>query len=273
MKTKNIWKTAMGGLLLACIASASRADDGGISFGGSPHLLKGHASVAMKNEVVTMDVGKEKIKVDCKFLFHNSGPDSTVRVGFPDQGEGSMEPYQGEDVRPKGKDLKATFLTYDSWVDGKKVQTELVPTDDRTLFWHAKTVNFKANKDCAIRDVYTLMPGAQVTNENGMYQQTSYVLHTGASWHGPIGRAEIIVNFDPAVIGGPIKLKAYSSLPVKKFYELKWSTLPAGTVIYDGPCAPKLEGNTLRFVVNNLKPTKKDDVHLYYAYRKLANMQ
>lgn len=263
----------MSGLLLAAIASASRADDGGISFGGSPHLLKGHASVAMKNEVVTLDIGKEKIKVDCRFLFHNSGPDCTVRVGFPDRGEGSMEPYQGEDVRPKGKDLKATFLSYDSWVDGKKVPTELVPTDDRTLFWHAKNVTFKANKDCAIRDVYTVPPGAQVTNENGMYQQTSYVLHTGASWHGPIGRAEVVVNFDPAVIGAPIKLKALSSLPVKKFYELKWSTLPAGTVIYDGPCPPKLEGNTIRFIATNLKPTEKDDVHLYYAYRQLKNMQ
>lgn len=257
-------------IALLLVAPMVRADDGGISFGGSPHLLNGHATVAMKDEVVKMDVGKDVIKVDCKFVFHNDGPACTVRVGFPDEGQGSAEPYQGEPV-PKSN-VKATFLTYDSWVDGKKVPTELVATNDRSLYWHAKKVNFKANSDCVIRDVYTLPPGAQVTNENGLYQQTSYVLHTGASWHGPIGRAEIIVTFAPDVVAAPIQLRAKNSLPDKDFYKLKWSTLPKGTIIYEGLSVPKVEKNTLRFVRANFKPTKSDDVHLYYAYRNLTNM-
>jgi hypothetical protein len=255
---------------LSLAALKASADDGGISFGGNPHLLKGHATVAMKDEVVKMDVHEKEIKVDCKFLFHNGGPACTVRVGFPDEGLGASEPYQGDPV-PK-KNLHATFLTYQSWVDGKKVPTELIPTDDRSLYWHAKTVTFKANSDCVIRDVYTLPPGGQVTSENGMHQQTYYVLSTGASWHGPIGRAEIIVNFDPDVVHAPINLKALKSLPDPSFEHLKWSTLPEGTVIYEGPSAPKQDGNTLHFVRTNFVPTNNDDVHLYYGYRKLTNM-
>jgi hypothetical protein len=258
--------------LLVFVAPAAVADDGGISFGGSPHLLKGHATVAMKDEVVKMDIQEKVIKVDCKFLFHNSGPACTVRMGFPDEGLGAAEPYQGDPV-PTGPGLKATFLTYESWVDGKKVPTKLVPTNDRSLYWHTKTVTFKANSDCVIRDLYTLPPGAQVTSENGMYQQTYYVLHTGASWHGPIGRAEIIVNFAPGVVHAPIQLKAMNSLSDKSLEHLKWSELPEGTVIYEGPCAPKLDANNLRFVRANFLPTKSDDIHLYYAYRKLTNMQ
>lgn len=271
MKRVNLLNALLLSFALAASTGVVRADDGGISFGGSPKLLKGHASVAMKDEVVTMDIHDELIKVDCKFTFHNAGDASTVRVGFPDEGQGAEEPYQGDDHRPTGKNLKATFLSYESWVDGKKVPTELVPTNDRTLYWHAKTVNFKAKSDCLIRDLYTLPPGGQVTNENGLYKQTSYVLHTGASWHGPIGRAEIIVNFDPKVLKGPIQLKALSSLPGKSVYNLKWSTMPPGTVIYDGPCEPKVEGNTLRFACTNLRPAKKDDVRLYYGYRALTN--
>jgi hypothetical protein len=257
---------------LALVASLARADDGGISFGGSPHLLTGHATVAMKDEVVKMDVQEKVIKVDCKFLFHNSGPACIVRMGFPDEGQGAAEPYQGDPV-PTGPNLKATFLSYESWVDGKKVPTKLIPTNDRSLYWHAKTVTFKANSDCIIRDVYSLPPGAQVTSENGMYQQTSYVLHTGASWHGPIGRAEIIVKFAPDVVQAPIQLKAMSSLTNHSLEHLKWSTFPKGTVIYEGPSTPSLDGNTLRFVRTNVVPTKKDDVHLYYGFRMLPNIK
>lgn len=252
--------------------SAVRADDGGISFGGSPHLLKGHPSVSMQSEVVNIDVHKDIIQVDCKFVFHNSGNASTVRMGFPDQGLGAEEPYQGEPV-PKGPGLKATFLTYESYVDGRKVPTKLVPTDDRSLYWHAKTVTFKGKSDCIIRDVYTLKPGAQVTMENGMYRQTSYVLHTGASWHGPIGKADIIIKFAPDVEPVPIKVRALNSLPERDLQHLKWSKLPAGTVVYEGPCTPKVKGQTMVFEKGAFEPSKKDDIRVYYAWKKLANMQ
>ena len=247
------------------------ADDGGISFGGSPHLLKGHASVAMKSESVQIDVHEKVIKVDCKFVFHNSGPACTVRVGFPDQGQGAEEPYQGEPV-PTGPGLKATFLTYDYWVDGKKVPTILVPTNDRSLYWHTKNVTFKAKQDCLIRDVYTLRPGAQVTSENGLYQQTSYVLHTASSWHGPIGNATITINFAPDASPLPIKIKALNALPDKDLQHLKWSQLPAGTVIWEGCCQPKVENRTLRFEKADFIPTIKDDIRLYYAFKMLTNM-
>jgi hypothetical protein len=262
---------AIAVLLSIVFGEAACADDGGISFGGSPHLLKGHSSVSMQSEVVQIEIYKKVIKVDCKFVFHNSGPASTVRMGFPDQGVGAAEPYQGDPV-PIGPGLKATFLSYDSYVDGKKVPTKLVPTNDRSLYWHTKTVTFKAKSDCIIRDVYTLPPGAQVTSENGMYQQTYYILHTGASWHGPIGKAEIIITIAPDAVKAPIRLQLLSALQDHDLQHLKWSQLKDGTVIYEGPSEAKLDGRTIRFVRSNFRPDKKDDVHLYYGYRKLTNM-
>src|SRR5271168_2104093 len=98
------WTQLSLGMLVAAsaiVAPLARADDGGISFGGNPHLMNGHATVAMKDEVVKMDVHDKVIKVDCKFLFHNSGPTCTVRMGFPDQGLGAAEPYQGDPVPTK----------------------------------------------------------------------------------------------------------------------------------------------------------------------------
>jgi hypothetical protein len=250
----------------------AEADDGGISFGGSPHLLKSHKSVSMLREVVKIDIHDKLISVDCLFVFHNQGPACTVRMGFPDHGEGAQEPYQGDPV-PTGPQLHATFKSYKSYVDGKLVPTKVVPTDDRSLYWHTKTVMFKANSDCTIRDLYTLPPGKQVTDENGMYNQTYYVLQTGSSWHGPIKMAEIDVKFEPDSLLAPINLKELSSLPDHDIKNVKWSKLPTGTLLYEGPCKPVLGDKTLSFVRTNLKPGPKDDVHLYYAYRKLENMK
>lgn len=250
--------------------STASADDGGISLGGNPSLLKGHPCVSMKREVVHVDIHKELIKVDCTFLFHNSGPTCRVRMGFPDEGFGAEEPYQGEPV-PTGPKLKATFLSYDSYVDGKKVPTTLVPTKDRNLYWRTKYVSFKGNSDCVIRDVYTLKPGAQVTIENGLYQQTSYILHTGASWHGPIGRAEIDLTFEPDAVSEPIKVQSVKNAAGSDLSHFKWSSLLSGAVLYEGPCEPKVEGRVLRFITTDLRPTKKDDIRVYYAYRKLSD--
>ncbi len=256
--------------LVALEQQAVFADDGGISFGGSPHLLKSHATVSMKSEVIKIDVHDKKIAVDCYFVFHNDGPACTVRMGFPDQGLGAAEPYQGEEV-PKGPGLHATFLTYDSYVDGKKVPTTLLPTNDRSLYWHAKTVRFKAQGDTIIRDVYTLPPGAQVTSGNGMYMQTYYVLHTGASWHGPIEKAEISVKFAPDAVAVPIRVQSLKALPGHDLAHLDWTKLPKGTVVYEGLTEAKQDGQTLKFVRTNFRPTVKDDIHLYYAYRQLTN--
>jgi len=257
---------------IICGAPGANADDGGISFGGSPHLLDAHSSVSMQSEVVQVNIQKDLIKVDCKFVFHNGGPKSTVRMGFPDQGLGAAEPYQGDPV-PTGPNLKATFDSYESYVNGKKVPTKLVPTNKRSLYWHTKTVTFKANSDCIIRDVYTLPPGRQLTNENGAYQQTSYTLQTGASWHGPIGKADIVFHFAPELVPKGIHLKALKSLPEPDLQHLKWSQMPEGTVIYDGVSEARLAADTVSFAKSNFRPTTKDDIHLYYGFKLLTNMK
>ncbi len=272
MQNKNTFLAPLIVLTLSLLSAGALADDGGISLGGSPHLLKGHPSVSMKNEVVQIDIKDKLITVDCKFVFQNSGPACTVRMGFPDQGLGAEEPYQGEPLPPLSK-LKATFLSYQSYVNGKNVPTRLIPTSDRGLFWHEKTVKFPADNELVVRDVYTLNPGQQVTNENGIYKQTGYVLHTGASWRGPIGQAEVIINFNKDALAAPIQLKSIKTLPVKQqFSDLKWSQIPAGTVIYDGFSVPQLKERTIRFLRSNFEPTSKDDIKLYYGYHPLTNM-
>src|SRR4028118_808793 len=80
----------------SALALGALANDAGISFGGSPRLLKGHPSVAMASEVIVMTIDEEKVTVDCNFVFKNNGKATQVRMGFPDEGQGEDDPDEGE---------------------------------------------------------------------------------------------------------------------------------------------------------------------------------
>ncbi len=264
--------TAITGLMivLGTITGIARADDGGLSFGGSPRLLSGHPSVSMQSEIVTMAVGSETVKVDCLFVFRNDGPACAVRMGFPDEGRGSEDPdEEGVDTShpPKG-----TFTSYVSYVDGARVPTQIVRAGTPGNFWHTKTVRFAANSTRRVRDVYTLGTGGQIAAMgNGEYSETYYILHTGASWHGPIGRAELDITFAPGAVRGPIHLVPLSAVKDNEPQNYNWPHGAPGTVIYRGPSAPTVQGRTLRFVRSNFEPGYLDDVLLYFGFKGMAH--
>jgi hypothetical protein len=265
-------KTA-GRLCLLCsiltfcgAARQARANDGGISFGGSPRLLTGHPSVSMQSEIVRMRIGEEKVTVDCTFIFQNQGPACTVRMGFPDQGQGADDPDEEGVHNPP----TSAFDTFKSYVNGKPISTKLVRSQ-QSIFWHTKTVSFPANSHVVIRDVYTTSVGAHI-EEKGSVHLANYILHTGASWHGPIGRSEVIITFQSKHISAPLRPVPVHYAPEvvrrqylvnKKIETTDWNKV-TGRVYYVGPCAPTAHGNSLRFVRTNWRPTERDDIYLAF---------
>ena len=246
---------------------AARANDGSIAWGGSPQLLSSHPSVAMQSEVIVMNIGKENVTVDCRFVFKNYGKATTVRMGFPDAGSGDTA-FQDEYEDPKPKAAPTGFTSFKSWVDGAPAKTTAIRSGTSGLTWHAKTVYFPALSTRIVRDLYTVPVGGQFSR-NRIYSQTSYTLHTGASWRGAIGRSEVIVNFintGGADILRPLDLKATRA---KYATDIEWSKLPRGTILYRGPVAPTTKGRTLRFVRTNWNPRESDDIWLAFNPRGL----
>ena len=155
MKSRCVWNGgAAFGLLCVLAGGAAQANDGGIAYGGSPGLLKGHPSVSMQSEVINITIMDKKVSVDCEFVFKNEGDACTVRMGFPDVGEGSYDPDEesGEEVMKTPP--KTTFKSFVSYVNGKQVATELIRAKEEGQYWHSKTVNFPAHSTVKIRDVY-----------------------------------------------------------------------------------------------------------------------
>src|SRR5262249_9573094 len=133
-----------------------------------------------------------------------------VRMGFPDQGQGAANPDEDEEHNPP----KGTFRSFESWVDGRSVKTKLIRAAHLGNFWHFKVVAFPANKQVSIRDRYTVNVGLSSSYGFPLHQ-TSYILHTGASWHGSIGHSEVNVLFQSKGVRAPIELKKLTWLPKK----------------------------------------------------------
>lgn len=249
-------------VVLGAVAAGARADDAEVSYGGSPSALQGTGQVSMQSEVVLLDIGPHKVKADCQFVFKNNGPACTIRMGFPD-GDST---YNGED--PKGPP-QSVFSSFQSWVDGKPAATQLVNGKDYT--WHVKNVSFPANGIRRVREVYTVDIGSDVGGKHPM-ATAYYVLHTGASWRGPIGRMEVIARFRRskhahATRGNtfqdvvPLSLRAIGD---DGLHLKKWARPDQEVVVYDGPGTAQVEHNVLRWVRTNIRPTEKDDVYLAF---------
>lgn len=254
-------------LLVTLAAGSAGANDGGISYGGSPRLLTGHPSVSMQSELVRMTVGASSATVDCRFVFRNDGPACQVRMGFPDQARGADDPEEDSEGGPAPKTKpRSSFTSFRSYVDGQLVPTELIHGAHGGNWWHAKTVSFPAHGTRLVRDVYTVPLGGQIL-DGGAMQQTSYILHTGASWHGPIGRSEVVVTFAPKAMTVPLVVR-----PAPKPGDIRMASFRtgSGTILYSGPGRPMVAGKTLRFVRTNWRPTEKDDIGLYFNARRMS---
>jgi hypothetical protein len=251
------------------------ANDGGIAFGGSPSLLKNHPSVRMTSEVIRITVDSNTLTADCRFVFTNSGAACKARMGFPDQGVGASDPDEENADDTMNTPPRTTFNTFSSWVDGKKVPTKLIRANEEGEYWHTKTVQFPAHKTVLVRDVYTQHVGGglvSIPNRNCLAAQIGYILHTGASWHGTIGRSEVIVTFrDPKL---PHTLKPVPLAQVSKSSDGRYvcSAMPSGdAVVWSGPCKPIVTGRTLRFVRENWRPTRSSDIQLTFGYTEIKD--
>ena len=248
------------GLTFVLAGGAALANDGGLAFGGSPGLLQGHPTVAMQSEIINVTVADDSVSVDCQFVFRNDGVACTVRMGFPDVGEGAEDPDEEADPKTVLKTpAKTTFQSFVSYVNGKKVATQLIRANEAGHFWHSKTVKFPAHSVVKVRDVYTQRVSGGIAIK-GSYASAGYVLHTGSSWHGSIGRSEINVLFKRKSVTGPLEPLVLTGFAGDR----DWSQVKGNQVYYVGPAKPSVKGKNLQFVRTKWKPKNGDDIFLYF---------
>jgi hypothetical protein len=177
-------------LALALLCAPAYADDAAIEHvGGALQPMADHPSVVMESMTVDVSLTVETAAVDCAFAFRNSGPSTTVQVGFPESHSGEV-----------GSNEPGGFTTFKTWVDGKDVPTTkegLRVSNDRDSWqrWRVKKVTFAAGQTRHIRVTYSAPTGADITGNRFF----SYRVGTGGSWKGPIGKVtvRVTVRYDP----------------------------------------------------------------------------
>lgn len=245
-------------------------NDAAIAQGGSPRMLDSHPTVRMQSEKIVVTVGKDNTTADCRFVFVNAGPACTVKLGFPDNGDGAADPEEDVDPAERTKPpISGPMTSFKSWVNGTLVKTSLERGQGPGEYWHTKSVTFKAHSSTTVRDIYSLTDSSAIVNmaENGVAAAhfAGYIVHTGASWHGTIGRSEIVFNM-PMVVKSVIPYAKATKL-VDDVLTFTRTTVPTSTVIYKGMAKPSFSGRQVKFVRTNWNPKKTDDIELWYNFR------
>ena len=174
------------------------------------------------------------------------------------------DPGPGHWAKPQ-----ASLERFRSWVDGKAVATSLVRSMSDAKVWHVKRVAFGKGATRRVRVAYDADGGGATNSEGAQYiRQASYVMHTGASWKGPIGVAELVVRFAPGTLAGTLRPIDSAILKVDTPFELSdWGELAGGTVFWSGFATPTVHGREMRFVRRRFEPGEDDDVNVYFGFR------
>lgn len=191
-------------LMLILAACPARADDGVFEGSGGTVSLSQSRHVRMVAEEVVFDLTTpDLIRVACLFVVVNEGPADTLLLGFPDYWPATDDDSQRADGRSAIRDLVVM-------VDGVPVTTTAVPAADaptilgdrtRGVAWnvaHVWTCDFAPGQTRVLRTEYCHGYSMMV----GVSHVLNYVLRTGASWAGSIGK--VVVR----IIPGELRIKA-----------------------------------------------------------------
>lgn len=181
--------------------------------------------IVMEAEDITVDLDKNT--VECIFVFHNTGKDKDILMGFP----GKIRVNEYDDVFNAGDLEIKNFKTY---IKGKELpvsrekslkkdELEHLNMQDYSEFF-TFTVPFKADEKITIRNTYDFVP----TYDSLGSVYCGYILETGAMWKGNIGSAKVTFKLG--------KIKPYH---LEKL----------------NPGGFKFEGNNIVWTRNNFEPT------------------
>lgn len=142
--------------------------------------------VIMESEEITVDLDKNS--VECIFVFHNTGTNKNVYMGFP----GKINALEDELT----SDVNLEISNFKTFIDAKEIRVTHQKSIPNTVInsdnlnyseYFTFTVPFKANEKLKVRNTYDFIP----TYDSIGDVFSGYVLKTGALWKGLIGSAKV----------------------------------------------------------------------------------
>jgi hypothetical protein len=150
--------------------------------------------IQMQSEVVTMHVSASTNKVSAQFVMINTGPATTLQVGFPVGYESALRDFT---VSEDGQPMQTT------------VEEVTHPAFTKKTYWYVWRSSFQENQRKTVSIGYTVSVAPTISyfgRKEGFRKKgfvggpndrsTGYILKTGADWAGVIEEARINVELE-----------------------------------------------------------------------------
>jgi hypothetical protein len=179
------------------------------------------AEVEMKSENIVVDI--DRCAVECTFTFLNTGEAREVQMGFPGKLNEDMGSMFSDDV-------SLSLNNFRAFVNGVELPVKkekgVQPKIDIPFYneWYTFTVPFNAGETVTVVNTYTYQPTYNSIGD----VSTGYVLQTGATWKGKIGKARV---------------------------EFKLGSVNPWQIEQLKPGGFRFEGNSIIWERNNIEPT------------------
>jgi hypothetical protein len=180
-------------IALCAVCVSARANDSAISgTSGTPGYLKAtqlageHKTIRMMREQIVMTIGRNDYVTDARFVFHNDGAATTVKMGFPEGADGDSDFTSLK--------RKTAFKEFQTWVDGREIKATRMVADANEedfsldVFW-VKTVHFARGQTRQVRVRYRSDIGISTDGDFVFYD------FTGGNWKGKVAQSTLRVKF------------------------------------------------------------------------------
>ncbi|MHB8842894.1 MAG: hypothetical protein ACYC56_14100, partial [Candidatus Aquicultor sp.] len=244
-------------VFLMALPTAAYADDSYAGGVGEAPMPQNSKDIVMQKEVVNVILHLGFAEVECAYQFKNEGKAQAVLMGFPERDgpEGDYVPMSIFRAFVDGNEIpvKKTEITFKP---GQKGYDDFGEKSN----WFMQEVPFKAGETRVIVNRYIGAHGGTVSAEKSASTHFVYVLRTGGSWKGAIGRADVNLTFTSGLSWDNFK-------PDAKAYRDIGYGVPPSNVVNPKGYAKKADG--LSWVFKNIDPKhREDDISLtFYADR------
>ena len=185
-------------IVVLSISIVTRADDGVFKGAGGAVIPSSSEHVRMAAEEVVLDLTEPGVvHGTCLFVITNDGPADTLLVGFPDNSPVPDE-YRPAIAGP------STLYDLEIAVDGVPVVTTEVPVRDLVSTGFGEVVSRRAYNrahvwPCVFTSGETRVLRTEYRHKLSSMSNATYIVHyileTGATWAGPIGK--VVVRVQP----------------------------------------------------------------------------
>lgn len=147
----------------------------------------GTTKVRMVREKVVLTLDSEPTyAVDADFVFHNDGPATTVKMGFPESGG-------GVDVEPDEWRHKTAFQDFRTYVDGRRARVKRIfqrgESESYDALW-IKTVTFAANQTRKVSVHFRTQYGGEAAEFSAYCNYT----FSGGNWNGKVDESVLVIH-------------------------------------------------------------------------------